>query len=433
MRAAFFDAQGSRLARTLPYAASALAFLAACTAPVSGGQTLLLLAFAGSLFCLAGGLAFRPSRARAVELVCGPGHVDVKNAGLRSQRIEAKSIVGATTARTERGILLTLAHAKRDQPIEIEVESEADAERIRHALGIGHDGFGTVGWRTVSDGTAKIARTCRLVLAALGLLTCFFGWTGSEGASILMGILGFFAMTFAGPVSVAGYFVKPGAPSVEMTPHGVRLMTPRGWFNVPYADILGIETQQGWLQFIVPPPHPPIWVQTQRGALSFGVRDEDERALKAQILTAAARARGHGPRKEDVTGRVGTLRRNGENPRDWLVRLDMAGQMLSGTSGYRGHNLDQQDLWMVLEDPDAEAELRAAAARVLRHSPEPEARVRIGNAVAAVRDERANKRLRIAVEDDLDAATLELGLLDAEEHAQAQKMAAMSSALRPVR
>lgn len=430
MRAAFFDAQGSRLSRALPYVPSALAFVAACVAPVDNW---LLLALTGTLFCLAGGVSFRPSRARPAELVCGPGHLDVRGAGTRSQRIEAKSIIGATTARTERGILLTLAHAKRDQPLEIEVESEADAEQIRHALGIGHDGFGTVGWQTSFDGTARLARICRLLLATLGILAFGFGWAGHSAASAITAVLGFLTMTFAGPISLAGYFLNAGPPSVQMTPYGVRLMTPQGWFNIPYADILGIETQPGWLQFIVPPPHPPIWVKTARDALSIGLRADDERALKAQILTAAARARGHGPRKEDVTGRVDTLRRNGESPRDWLVRLDMAGQMLSGTTGYRGHTLEKQDLWAILEDPDAEAELRAAAARVLRHSPEPEARVRIDTALAAVRDERATKKLRIAVEDDLDAATLELATLDAEELAQARSVAAFSSAFRPAR
>jgi hypothetical protein len=107
------------------------------------------------------------------------------------------------------------------------------------------------------------------------------------------------------------------------------------------------------------------------------------------------------------------LRRNGETAREWLVRLDMAGQMLSAGSGYRGNSLDAADLWTILEDPEAEPELRAAAARVLRHSPDN--RVRIDTAVAAVRDESTNRRLRVAVEDDLDEACQELAYLDASD------------------
>ena len=48
----------------------------------------------------------------------------------------------------------------------------------------------------------------------------------------------------------------------------------------------------------------------------------------------------------------------------WLTRLDMQGQMLSAGPGYRGNMLDAEDLWAILEDPEAEAELRTAAARI---------------------------------------------------------------------
>src|SRR5262249_54758348 len=110
---------------------------------------------------------------------------------------------------------------------------------------------------------------------------------------------------------------------------------------------------------------------------------------------------------------VDVLRRKGETAREWLVRLDMAGQMLASGTGYRGNTLDTEDLWAILEDPEAEAELRAAAARVLRHA--PDTRVRIDAAVAAVREESTNRRLRIAIRDDLEAASQELAYLDATE------------------
>ena len=73
------------------------------------------------------------------------------------------------------------------------------------------------------------------------------------------------------------------------------------------------------------------------------------------------------------------------------------------------------DYRAVLEDPEAEADLRAAAARVLRHSEKPETRVRIDAAVAAVRDEKVNRRLRIAIRDDVDNASQELAMLDAQD------------------
>jgi hypothetical protein len=152
------------------------------------------------------------------------------------------------------------------------------------------------------------------------------------------------------------------------------------------------------------------------------VSEEEAHALVEQIMGAAARARGLGVSKVDVMQRIEPLRRNGEAPRDWFVRLDMQGRMLETSSGaYRGNSLSPEDLWAVLEDPEADAELRAAAARVLRHSPKPEARVRIDAAVAAVRDEATTRRLRIALRDDVDAMQYELVVLEAEERSSAMK------------
>jgi hypothetical protein len=90
--------------------------------------------------------------------------------------------------------------------------------------------------------------------------------------------------------------------------------------------------------------------------------------------------------------------------------------MLSAGAGYRGNTLDTQDLWAILEDPEAETELRAAAARILRHA--PNTRVRIDAAVAAVRDETDGRRLRVAIADDLDTASQELAFLDATDPAR---------------
>jgi hypothetical protein len=52
---------------------------------------------------------------------------------------------------------------------------------------------------------------------------------------------------------------------------------------------------------------------------------------------------------------------------------------------------------------------------VLSHVPRPEVRTRIAAAVAAVRDEPTNKRLRVAVGLDADAATRELAALEEEQ------------------
>ncbi len=143
--------------------------------------------------------------------------------------------------------------------------------------------------------------------------------------------------------------------------------------------------------------------------------NEQQEALITHVMNAASRARGLGVRKEDVSGRVEALRRNGESTRDWLARLDTAGELLgSSAAGYRGQTLEPNDLWSVLEDPDADPELRAGAARILKHAGQPEARLRIDAALAAVRDENASERLRISMRDDIDEASHELAALDGD-------------------
>ena len=161
--------------------------------------------------------------------------------------------------------------------------------------------------------------------------------------------------------------------------------------------LAGIEQHKRALLFQIAGPHPPVPVE-QTSPIVHGLSDTERKLLIAQINSSAQRARGFGPHKDDVRGRVEMLRRNGDDPRSWLQRLDMAGQMLSsGGAGYRGQTLDVEDLWAILEDPEAEPELRAGAARVLKHAPQPETRARIDAAVAAVRDETENRRIRVAI------------------------------------
>ena len=57
---------------------------------------------------------------------------------------------------------------------------------------------------------------------------------------------------------------------------------------------------------------------------------------------------------------------------------------------------------------------------MLRHSGEPATKTRIAAAVAAVRDDATGRRMRVAIRDDLDDASLELAALDALEPAAAR-------------
>lgn len=416
MRVSYSDPQGPRLWRLAPYAAPLLLFLLAIVGAFPGATSAVVCAAAYALFHLIGLVPRRQQRMKVADLEAGPGFIAIRNAGLRSQRIDAKSIVGGTTARTSRGVLFTLQHAKRDQPILLEVANDADADAIRHALGIGHGGFGTIGWSTVAGGSSKVGFAGQLLsfLSASALvLTALLA--GNQVAAIAAIFIAQFMILF-GILALVGRFGARPPTSVVMSAEGLKLQTRQGWFTVPYDHVHDLQTHHGSLQFVVPPPYHFVTVHAEGSLLGPGLGEADRDGLVKQIMSAAARARGLGVSKEDVTGRVDVLRRNGEPARAWLTRLDMTGRMMeTSSSGYRGHTLDHEDLWAILEDPDAEAELRAAAARVLRHSPKPETRVRIDAAVAAVRDESVNKRLRIAVRDDVDDASQELAMLDAND------------------
>lgn len=413
MRVHFTDPQGPKKWRVLPYlpplGAVLLAMFAMHGAPawivgLLGLATINLLGIIPSL---------RQRKSRDVELVMHPGAIEIRGAGTRNQTIRTKDLVGATTSRTSAGILLTFAHAKRDQPVTIRVESDADASAIRQALGIGHGGFGVVGWRSLpTDGrkSAVVGRAFAFVVAAACAVLTLIGAT--ELAGILGAIFGLFAV-IGMIIGLSDLASQANDPSIVMTADGLRLRTLRGWFALPYDGVLDIHDHGRGVVFTVPPPYHTVGVECS-GPAYGGVSPHDREVMSAQILAASQRARGLGPQKNDVTGRVEVLRRNGESPRDWLMRLDMQGRLLSTSPGYRGNTLDTEDLWAVLEDPEAEPELRAAAARVLRHAPQPDARARIDAAVAAVREDDVNRRLRIAVSDDVDAASQELATLEAQ-------------------
>jgi hypothetical protein len=416
MRARFIDPDGRKLWRRLTYLIPFLFLWLGSSDPFDGTvwETALPI-FSIALFHLIGIFPNRQTTPRDALIACGPGYIDVRNAGTRSQRIHAREIVGATTTRTAEGLLLTLQHRKRSQPITVVVESEADVEKIRLALGIGHDGFGTVAWRTANDKVQTVALVGRLVTTALALVTTMMVLGSSEGAAGIAGVFLAQFGTIGAILGLIGLLASRGEPSIVMGADGLRLRTPRGWFAIPYDAVYGLEDGPGSFIFRVPPPYNAVAIE-RVGTIRGGIGPSEGAILRAQIDAASQRARGLGPRKDDVSGRLDMLRRNGESARAWLVRLDMAGQMLSAGPGYRGNTLDVNDLWAILEDPDAEPDLRAAAARVLRHA--PNTRVRIDAALAATREEAAHKKLRIAIQDDIDEASVELAELDASAGAR---------------
>ena len=411
VRAGFSDPHGPKLWRVLTYALPALAMLFAMFGPISGNPALVTFFLGFAALNLLGLFDFRQRKVRMADVVCGAGHIIIKKAGTRNQRILAHDITGATTARTSSGLLLTLQHRKRTAPLTLELANDAEVEKVRHALGIGHGGFGEIAWRTQSEPTQGAAFVGR-IFAIIGAIAIAMAVGSSDhaavGLTILLGTFGFVGAI----ISLVAALSPAPPPTIIMTAMGIRLKTPFGWFALPYDALSSVEDDPQRLVFRIPDPYKAV-VVNKSSPFVGGPTPNERRIATKQLEAAAQRARGLGPQKTDVTGRVDVLRRNGEPARDWLVRLDMAGQMLAAGSGYRGNTLDVEDLWAILEDPEAEPQMRAAAARVLRHA--PQTKIRIDSALAAVRDDSTNRRLRIAMQDDLDGASQALALLDAEE------------------
>lgn len=411
MRAKITDPQGPRIWRHLPYLATIGAFLFAVFGPIDGTPAVLLGVFSAIVFQLLGVFPRRQDAPRPAELECGPGYVDVKLAGTRNQRILVKDITGATTARVADGVLLTLQSRDRDQPITIHVSSDAEAEKIRQSLGIGHGGFGALSWRTAGDSQMRQGFYGRIVAAAsIALITATAYLVGGEFvilASMLGGIAGFVGAL----LGIMGLGTKHRPPTVVMTAEGLRLLTKSGWFALPYNAILDVWREPEAIGFRVPHPYNFVSVAMTPQGLG-GICKHEGDILLAQVTAASQRARGLGPQKNDVTGRLDMLRRNGQTTRDWLMRLDTHAQLLDAGPGYRGNTLDTEDLWAILEDPEAEPELRTAAARILRHT---NARSRIDAILATVREEGVNRRLRVAVDADPETAAREIAFLEAND------------------
>lgn len=350
---------------------------------------------------------------RRARLEVDAGCVRVRDASWRDQTLRAADITGATTARIRGGFLLSLQHRDREQPLTLELATAADLDAVRQALGIGHGGFGSVGWRTELDPAGRAANVSVLLGAVSAVLVgaslvgfsvlpmSAFDWTVTPLSS--MGGIAFVASIVA---ALVGLGSLPTA-HVVMKADGLQLRTAQGWITVPYAAVGAADADESTLSFATGSPLTFV----RRGSRWFGGPTDDEaRIILAQVEAAAQRARGHGVEKQNVTARLELLQKNGQSVREWLARLAATAQTFAG--GYRGAAIEADDLWAVLEDPDAAPELRVAATRILRESAAPEVRTRIANAVAAVRDEETSLRLRIALDDEVDEAALELEALE---------------------
>jgi hypothetical protein len=194
---------------------------------------------------------------------------------------------------------------------------------------------------------------------------------------------------------------------------------------IPWREISGTQTFEYGITLVLHRDDERValiaWPRGARGGFSA----QDTALFAWQILAAAQRAHGLGPKKEDLGSRVDALRRGGENVRAWLARVDVMASALTAGAGYRGASIDVDDLWAILEDPDAEQELRIAAARMLSRADGQGTRVRIDAAIATVHDEKAARRLRVAITEASEAVAEAVEELVQDEGGNAKREASL--------
>jgi hypothetical protein len=352
-------------------------------------------------FCTLFAWDLRPRRRpRATTIDCRGGWIRVAGLGV----VHARDVLGATTARHEGRFTLLVAHKRRKHtPIIIDVADESALACITKSLGIGHHGFGEVGavmrraaadrfgWLTsflaiplficsmvVSDPASQDLVRSMLTLV---LMACVFGVVVRLAARrprvLLTGGGVFLPQASAGiPVVAGGTFIPFGAiERVESAPDELRIHVAR-------------EYGPGPIRFAISPAR---WL---RQAVSNG----ELAHILSQIRAASERAHGNYTLKHEAGTLTDLLRRQpSENLREWLARIDTLGV---GATGYRATELDQTELWSILEDPEADGDVRAASARVLTRIAPAAARLRVKDVLETVREPAVRTRIAASIDDD---------------------------------
>ena len=345
-------------------------------------------------------LGARPRRRpREVILSCQPGSVRL---GARGSLLRAREIVGATTARHDGRVSLLLEHSRRRRkPIVLSLPDDAALHAVCDSLGIGHHGFGVVDAVATAPSFMPLRQGLSGMTLALLLGTLLSTrWVASDVLALLTMVT-----LLASFATLMMFLQELGAarPILRLTSQGVYVPSLMG--GSTFVPFLGIErvdvlrnglsltlTQAGGRPMItLVPAQPSRWARE-------GLSAAELEHLAAQIRAASERAHGRFALKDEPSSAIEMLRRQqGETLRAWFSRLDTLG---TGTAGYRTTTVESADLWKVLEDPEAEADLRSAAARLLARRA-PEVRTRVGDVLAAVRDERVRTRIAASVDDEL--------------------------------
>lgn len=322
-------------------------------------------------------------------------HVEPGRVRIGAIAIRARNVLGASTARVSDGILVTIK-SKGHEPITLVVKDDRTADAILAALGIGHTGAGRLEWIVLKRSFTLFLGVFEWLLGILWALAFAYAVQHSENAIVY----GMFSLLIMGVVALLRIQWPANAQSVAFDPWGVWV----SGHQIPWSSLQRAEDHPEGIALAYDGGYVIAKIPTD------GLKQAEKEVILDQIRAGIGRAHGLGIPKPEPHTRIDVLARSGDAIRHWLARVDALASGI-GKPGYRETSLEVSDLWLTLEDPEAPADLRAAAARVLSRL-EPRARVRIDAAIAAVREPKDGERMRIAMDADVEEAATELERLE---------------------
>lgn len=283
-----------------------------------------------------------------------------------------------------------------------EVGDPKQASLLLHALGLSASQkraeFRGTSWASSTQGRASLLAGVACGLIALLAIAC--GWLNIFGLVLLPCAIVFVVMAL---IAFAPSRITIGVDGVLM-----RWLWMRRF--IPMARIATIEAEELTEIRLTLDDDKVETIHT-----SVAKAAGDLAVDKRDLILARMREAWHAARTTDAGADVTSLVARGTRTfAEWREALV---SLRKNESAYRHVEIRDEDLWRVVEDPQAAADARAGAARLLRTSLDAEGRARVRVAAEAT----ALPKLRIALaamaEDEEEAADEALAALAADEPA----------------
>lgn len=263
-----------------------------------------------------------------------------------------------------------------------------------------------VRYGTVRSGDQRMELTIR-IMGALGFAAFGFFSQARDGLMFaLFGALIGNGCALLSLVSLLRSVLTPSSKTDGVTLEATMLTIENGEGQkvLRYADLEKVESNAR-----------RVVLTTAGERYGFFVGGKAGRAAVIAQAIVDAKAKAASMAQND-DGRMKELRRaSGMSAREWFDRIDAVAAASRSAGAYRGGALDEEHLYGVLADDEADVESRTAAARVLASSPNPEVRTRVASSVKIITDDRTRVRVELAMRDDAEEAAAEMDALEMEE------------------